>query len=114
MSRATLTFHGIYPGSIREDGQTIVSRVLFNVLHGGRLHSHHIAHVTQVNGEQPPQVTSDFRLPCAGLADAVLAYLEYAYGPQSHSVSHGGPKGPNIQGNVLHVMWQTELEILDA
>ena len=113
MSKATCTFHGIFPDAIREEGQTIVSRVLFDVLHRGTLYSHRIAHVTQVDREERPQVTSDFPLPCAGLADAVFAYLGYAYGPQSRSVSHSGPKGPNPQGNVIHLMWRTELEILD-
>lgn len=58
-------------------------------------------------------MTSDFPLPCEGLADAVFHYLDYAYGPQSHSVSHGGPKGPNLRGNVIHLTWRTELELPD-
>ncbi len=111
MSQASCTFHGVFPDEIRQDGQIIVSRVLFDVEYQGRLHSHHIAHVIQVEGETDLQVTSDFKLPCEGLADAVFAYLDYVYGKQSHSISHGGPKGPNIRSNVMHVVWRTDLEI---
>ena len=114
MASALFTFHGLFPDEVREEGQTLVSKVLFDVEYQGKLHAHHMAHVIQVDGEERPQVTSDFTFPCAGLADAVFAYLDYVYGPQSHSVSHGGPKGPNLRGNVLHVEWQTQLEILDS
>lgn len=114
MAQAQCTFHGVFPDEAREDGQTLVSRVLFDVEYRGRLHSHHMAHVIQIDGEEHPRVTSDFKLPCEGLAEAVFAYLDYVYGRQSHSVSHGGPKGPNLQGNVLHVLWRTHLEIPDA
>ena len=111
MPSALFTFHGLFPDEVRQEGQTLVSKVLFDVEYQGKLHAHHMAHVIQVDGEDQPQVTSDFTLPCAGLADAVFAYLDYVYGPQSHSVSHGGPKGPNLKENALHVEWQTRLEI---
>ena len=113
MAFALLTFHGIFPDEIREEGQTLVSRVLFDVEYQGKLHPHRMAHIIQVDGEDMPQVTSDFTLPCVGLAEAVFSYLDYVYGRQSHSVSHGGPKGPSLTGNVLHVEWQTRLEIAD-
>ncbi|MDE0153606.1 MAG: hypothetical protein OXN23_07125 [Gammaproteobacteria bacterium] len=114
MASALFTFHGLFPDEVRQEGQTLVSKVLFDVEYQGKLHAHHMAHVIQVDGEDQPQVTSDFTLPCVGLADAVFAYLDYVYGPQSHSVSHGGPKGPNLRENALHVEWQTRLEIPES
>ena len=114
MASALFTFHGLFPDEVRQEGQTLVSKVLFDVEYHGKLHAHHMAHVIQVDSEDRPQVTSDFTLPCVGLADAVFAYLDYVYGPQSHSVSHGGPKGPNLRENALHVEWQTRLEIPDS
>ncbi len=114
MATALLTFHGLFPDEIRQEGQTLVSKVLFDVEYRGKLHAHHMAHVIQVDGEKLPRVTSDFGLPCEGLADAVFAYLDYVYGPQSHSVSHGGPKGPNLRDNALHVEWRTRLKIPDS
>ncbi len=109
---APCVFHGIFPDELRQEGQTVVSRALFDVECRKRRYSHQFAHVIHVDGEERPQVTSDFPLPCRGLADAVFAYLDYVYGRQSHSVSHGGPKGPNLRGNVMHVQWRTRLEIL--
>ncbi len=113
MAEARCIFHGVFPDEIRQDGQTLVSRVLFDVEYQGVLHSHHMAYIIHVDGEEEPQVTSDFLMPCSGLADAVFAYLDYVYGPQSHSISHGGPKGPNLMENAFHVEWFTTLEILD-
>ncbi len=114
MAHACCIFHGVFPDEIRQDGQTLVSRVLFDIDYRGTLHSHHMAYVIHVDGEEQPQVTSDFALPCVGLADAVFAYLDYVFGRQSQSISHGGPKGPNLMGNVMHVTWETQLEIPDA
>ena len=111
MAFALFTFHGIFPDEICQEGQTLVSRVLFDVDYRGQLHSHQMAYVIHVDGEEYPQVTSDFTKPCTGLADAVFAYLDYVYRRQSQSISHGGPKGPNLSSNVIQVEWQTRLEI---
>ena len=43
MSSALFTFHGLFPDEVRQEGQTLVSKVLFDVEYQGKLHAHHMA-----------------------------------------------------------------------
>lgn len=111
MAQATFFFHGLFPGSGSADRPSC--KVLFDAEFEGSFHSHLLANLESVVGEDRAltyEVHHALPFECPEFPQAAVRYCRQVMGPQSTTISPSGPKGPTPGQKVYQVQWEVSLQ----